>query len=161
MEFIIWLLMQTRERLWECVAQDGKAGQTPRSQATLDLIHVMNEIITWAERSHYGDSGEILPIATVERQAFYDVLNVAVRTTIDSLTDWDPADTDAIRRDMVTHVIALDTVASKVCQPYYVSQMATIGSLAIFGEGGISDGAASGSIVADDDGQRGNDPTGD
>lgn len=160
MEFVLWLFMQARERLWACVSEDGQAGQTPRSQATLDLIHVMNEIITWAERSHYGDSGEILPIASVERQAFYDVLKVAVKSTIDSLTDWDPADTDAIRRDMVTHVIALDTVASKVCQPYYVSQMATIGSLAIFGEGITGDGTGSRSIVTDDGGQRGNDSTG-
>jgi hypothetical protein len=157
-EFVVWLLMQARERLWDTVPQDGTAAQTPRSQATLDLIHVLNEVLSWADRSHYGDSGEILPIASVERQAFYDVLNVAVKTTIDSLRDWDPANEDMMRRDMVTHLIALDTVASKVCQPYYVSQMATIGSLAIFGKGSDLDGTVSGSVVADDDGQRGHDP---
>lgn len=161
MEFVVWLFMQARERLWDTVQQDGKAGQTPRSQATLDLIHVLNEIIDWVERSHYGDSGEILPVASIERQAFYDVLNLAVRTTVDSLRDWDPANIDICRRDMVTHVIALDTVASKVCQPYYVSQMATIGGLAIFGEGDIGDGTEPGATVSDDDRQRGHDSAGD
>lgn len=160
MEFVLWLFMQARERLWDTIQQDGTAGMTPRSQATLDLIHVLNEVIGWVERSHYGDSGEILPVATVERQAFYDVLNTAVQTTIDSLRDWDSADTDAIRRDMVTHVVALDTVASKVCQPYYVSKMASIGSLAIFGEGRIGDGTEPGTVVSDDDGQRGPDREG-
>lgn len=160
MIFALWLLVQARERLWDTIQQDGTAGTTPRSQATLDLIHVLNEILAWADRSHYGDSGEIMPAVSVERQAFYDVLTVAVKTTMDSLANWDPADTDGIRRDMVTHVVALDTVAAKVCQPYYVSQMATIGGLAIFGTEGTSDGTAGGSVVADDDGQRGHDSTG-
>lgn len=161
MEFVLWLLIQARERLWDTVQPQGLAANTPRSEGTLDVIHVLNEIITWMERSHFGDTGQILPVASVERQAFYDVLTVAIRTTVDSLRDWDSADTDAIRRDMVTHVIALDTVASKVCQPYYVSQMATIGSLAIFGEGRTGDGAEHGTIVPDDDRQRGNDSAGD
>lgn len=157
MEFVMWLFIQARDRLWDAVQQDGQAGQTPRSQATLDLIHILNEVISWAERSHYGDSGEIIPVASVERQAFYDVLKVAVKSTIDSLEGWDPADTDGIRRDMVTHAIALDTVATKVCQPYYVSQMMAIGGLAIFGTEGTDDGTDDRSIVADDDGQRGHD----
>lgn len=161
MEFVLWLLIQARERLWDTVQPNGLAANTPRAEGTLDVIHVLNEIITWMERSHFGDTGLILPVATVERQAFYDVLRVAVQTTIDSLRDWDSADTDAIRRDMVTHVIALDTVASKVCQPYYVSQMASIGSLAIFGEGRIGDGTDDGTVVPDDDGQRGHDSKGD
>lgn len=161
MEFVLWLLIQARERLWDTVNQTDVTVNTPRGQGTLDVIHVLNEIITWMERSHFGDTGQILPVATVERQAFYDVLRVAVQTTIDSLIDWDPADTDAIRRDMVTHVVALDTVASKVCQPYYVSRMADIGSLAIFGEGRIGDGAEHGTTVPDDDRQRGNDSAGD
>ena len=161
MEFVMWLFIQARERLWDEVQRDGKAGTTPRSQATLDLIHVLNEIISWAQRSHYGDSAEIMPVCSVERQAFYDVLKVAVKTSMDALANWDPADTDGIMRDMVTHVVALDTVATSVCQPYYVSQMAAIGGLAIFGMESTGDGTASGSIVADDDGQRGHDSTGD
>lgn len=151
MEFVLWLFIQARERLWDAVQQDNNAGQTPRSQATLDLIHVMNEIITWAERSHYGDSGEILPIASVERQAFYDVLTVAVRGLIGSLEGWDPADTDGIWRDTVTNAVALDTVATKVCQPYYVSQMAVIGGLAIFAKEETGDGTGSGTPVPNDD----------
>lgn len=161
MEFVLWLLIQARERLWDTVQPQGLAANTPRSEAALDLIHIMNEVIAWAERSHYGDSGEIIPVASVERQAFYDVLRVAVQTTIDSLRDWDSADTDMIRRDMVTHVVALDTVASKVCQPYYVSRMADIGSLAIFGEGRTGDGTEHGTTVPDDDRQRGHDSAGD
>lgn len=161
MEFVMWLLIQARERLWDTVQPMGLAANTPRSTGTLDVIHVLNEIITWMERSHYGDSGEIIPVASVERQAFYDVLRVAVQTTIDSLREWDSADTDMIRRDMVTHVVALDTVASKVCQPYYVSRMADIGSLAIFGEGRTGDGTGNGTTGEDDDGQRGDHRNGD
>lgn len=161
MEFVLWLLIQARERMWDTVQPQGLAANTPRAEGTLDVIHVLNEIITWMERSHFGDTGQILPVATVERQAFYDVLKVAVQTTIDSLRDWDSSDTDMIRRDMVTHVIALDTVASKVCQPYYVSRMADIGSLAIFGEGRTDDGADNGATGPNDDGERGHDRTGD
>lgn len=130
MEFVLWLFIQARERLWDTINTGGEPAQTVRQQAALDVIHVLNEIIEWANRSHYGDSGEILPVASIERQAFYDVLTVAIKTTIGTLEDWDVWEPDNVRRDMVTHAIALDTVATKVCQPYYVSQMMRIANLA-------------------------------
>lgn len=158
MEFVVWLLIQARERLWNTISEDATLHATARGQGTLDTIHVLNEIIAWTERSHYGDSGEILPVASVERQAFYDVLTVAIKTTIGTLEDWGQWNEDDLRRDMVTHAIALDTVATKVCQPYYVSQMMRIAALAPIEREGENDGTAGGPVVADDDGQRGHDP---
>lgn len=161
MAAVMWLFMWIRDQLWAEIHERGEAGQTPRSQATLDLIHIINEIIAWAERSHYGESGEILPIASLERQAFYDILNSAVTRSMMYLAEWDQWTTDEIRRAVHAHVISLDTVATMTLRPYYTSKLFELAKLVPNDSEGTDDGTGDRSTVADDGRERGHDSTGD
>jgi hypothetical protein len=154
MEFVMWLIVWAREQLWRSLPDSQPDDLPVRSKATLDVIHVLNEIVAWAERSHYGDSGEILPIASLERQAFYDVLNTAVDQCLGMLRDWDTFTPSDIRNALVAHTVALDTVASMSLRPYYITRVSEIGSLAIFAKAEFSDGTGDGPSVSDDVGQH-------
>jgi hypothetical protein len=151
MEMIMWLFMRIREDLWGTLPESTPEGLSVRSTATLDVIHVVNEIIAWAERSHYGDSGEILPVASLERQAFYDVLNAAIDSSLIMLANPNATERTDLYDAMVAHTVALDTVASMTLRPHYVTRIKEIGDLAIFAKEETNDGAGSGPAVADDD----------
>lgn len=151
MESAMWLIIWIREQLWASLPDSGEEGLTTRSKATLDVIHVLNEIVQWASRSHYGDSGEILPVASLERQAFYDVLTAAVGASVLTLEEWDEVDTDQLRKMVQAHVIGLDTVATMTLRPYYKSQIVTLAALVPDETGGAHERPGSGTAIPDDD----------
>lgn len=161
MEAIMWLIISVREQLWGTVANAAMEPINPRQQATLDIIHVLNDIIMWAERSHYGDSGEMLPVVSMDRQGFYDVLTNFMNHSMAALRAWDDADTDKVRGMLHTNAIGLDTVATRVLQPYYVSRIHELMMLTPVGKEYENDGTGDRSTVANDGGQRGHDSTGD
>lgn len=151
MEQCMWLIIWIREQLWQSLPDNEGKPLTTRSQATLDVIHVLNEIIQWAERSHYGDSGEILPVASFERQAFYDMLTTSIGTSIGMLKVWDEYDPDDARKAVHAHVIGLDMVASIALRPYYTSKIIELAGLVPDDREGAHERTASGPAVADDD----------
>lgn len=161
MEAIMWLLRWIRDQLWLSLPDKGEGELSLRSKSTLDVIHVVNEVIMWAERSKCGDSGEILPVASIDRDAFYNVLTAAVSQSVSYLINWDDMSRDDVRKALHAHVIGLDTVAAMVLRPHYVSQIAMLATLVPTGAEGKSGGADHGSIGENDGGQRGDHSTGD
>lgn len=154
MEAIMWLVLYIRDQLWTEVREKDPNVVHPRTQASLDLIHILNEIISWAERSHYGDSGEMIPVASLERQAFSDVLVKAISQSIGFLENWDSMDVAEARRSVHAHAIALDTVATTALQPYYATNLFRLAQIPGTKLEGTRDGTGSGTVVQDDAGQR-------